>query len=487
MRRKLCPRYATRAGLIAIGFALALSGCCSLWAYRNEPLSGPPSSNGRATFTVNNSRGGKHKKVLVLLALSGGGSRAAYFAGASMFKLDGLGVLSKVDVISSVSGGSLTAAYYCLSRDPDATQAASEPEVIWDEHTFRSLMGHDYIFGYRGLIVGGYIRRPYNFPRTWFTAYTRTDAMADVFENGLYEPSSLSIASPTFADLNPARPFLILNAGNGTKDYGEQKFGTPFTFTEQSFKTICSNIYSYPLAYGVMASAAFPGVFNYMTLGDFRAPGSQSHPCPETPAQEPSAYLHLLDGGTVDNLALESVRRVIIKERDSYDYFVVILVDAYTLGGSDSTEPDARGFWGHLVDTDFLTTYDSLLTSNRDELLREFTTGDLATKDVSGASQPEGGIPSADKIIFWHLTFDNIKDDSLKKKLEEIPTDFSISDDARGSIDKAINQLITKDDRCLAEIQRVIATGQKPSSDGCSAENKNYRTKVEKIRSRELK
>ena len=48
------------------------------------------------------------------LALSGGGSRSANFAAACMFQLERLGLLSRVDYISSVSGGSLTAAYYCL-------------------------------------------------------------------------------------------------------------------------------------------------------------------------------------------------------------------------------------------------------------------------------------------------------------------------------------------------------------------------------------
>src|SRR3954470_12003246 len=47
------------------------------------------------------------------LAISGGGSRSANFAAAAMFQLQRLGVLQRVDYISSVSGGSLTAAYYC--------------------------------------------------------------------------------------------------------------------------------------------------------------------------------------------------------------------------------------------------------------------------------------------------------------------------------------------------------------------------------------
>src|SRR5438552_1779769 len=49
------------------------------------------------------------------LALSGGGSRSANFSAACMFQLQRIGLLEHVDYISSVSGGSLTAAYYCLN------------------------------------------------------------------------------------------------------------------------------------------------------------------------------------------------------------------------------------------------------------------------------------------------------------------------------------------------------------------------------------
>src|SRR5204862_4269572 len=48
------------------------------------------------------------------LALSGGGSRSANFAASCMFQLERLGLLDKVDYISSVSGGSLAASCYCL-------------------------------------------------------------------------------------------------------------------------------------------------------------------------------------------------------------------------------------------------------------------------------------------------------------------------------------------------------------------------------------
>ena len=58
-------------------------------------------------------KGGKK----VGLALSGGGYRAAAYHIGTMRALHKLGILDKVDVISSISGGSIIAAYYALHKD----------------------------------------------------------------------------------------------------------------------------------------------------------------------------------------------------------------------------------------------------------------------------------------------------------------------------------------------------------------------------------
>ena len=51
------------------------------------------------------------------LALSGGGYRAAAYHIGTLRALHKLGILDKVDVISSVSGGSIAAVYYALYKD----------------------------------------------------------------------------------------------------------------------------------------------------------------------------------------------------------------------------------------------------------------------------------------------------------------------------------------------------------------------------------
>lgn len=51
------------------------------------------------------------------LALSGGGYRAAAFHLGTFRKLKELGILDQVDVISTISGGSIAGAFYCLNKD----------------------------------------------------------------------------------------------------------------------------------------------------------------------------------------------------------------------------------------------------------------------------------------------------------------------------------------------------------------------------------
>lgn len=51
------------------------------------------------------------------LALSGGGYRAAAYHIGTLRALHNLKILDRIDVISSVSGGSITSAYYLLHKD----------------------------------------------------------------------------------------------------------------------------------------------------------------------------------------------------------------------------------------------------------------------------------------------------------------------------------------------------------------------------------
>lgn len=351
----------------------------------------------------------KYKDVLVLLSLSGGGSRAALLSGLSMIEMQNMklvsggNVLSEVDLISSVSGGSLAAAYYASSGDPVKTSLEDSKNTIacqqaisgreWNEAEVTNLMSRNYLVPW----IGNWFW-PDNIFLYWFSTYDRTDMMAQTFADNLYDVQ-VGGRDLRFADLNPARPNLIINAtqgsiNTGTKDETNNAFGQPFTFTKEDFGRVCSSIDDYDLSRGVMASATFPGVFNFMTLKNLCQSGR---------------YVHLFDGGNSDNLGLTSIKREIwnlhqSKKLHDYKRIVVILVDAYTdSSGVPETRNDPRHWYDFVVDTNIITATDSLLAKNRVNLLNQFETENVfpyAVTDVQREvmKSAEGDSPKKEKV-----------------------------------------------------------------------------------------
>lgn len=531
------------------------AGCTTLYSYTNEPLRPPapaagasldigPQHKSRATFAVNGQRG--NDRVLFFLALSGGGSRAAHLAGATMVKLqtvyDDVDLLREVDVMSSVSGGSLPAAYYAISRDESlplvgalAPLAAAADKIIpggklridakgatltctspledserkmlsaalsneetatkrivelcdqarltdlrpWNAEVVREAMTRNYVARWMGNWF-----RPNNVLLYWFTAYNRADIMAQTFQNNLYDKGLLGFQL-TFQDISKYRPYLIINSTNTTEQTSESgpladpyAFGSVFTFTEEDFRTrVNSPIATYSVARAVAASSAFPVVFPYMTLRDFR-----TELVPEcahaTPAQAATCerYVHMFDGGNSDNLGLKSVKRALFElavagELDNYDRVVVLLVDAFTKPrGTSRLMADPRKPFDRLLDSNVLEAIDALLQENRGNRLEEFKGAVLRwTADCDPDKQnlpPElcaklGKLPKEeldlqDKLVFYHFGFEDVADDKLRQELNQIPTSFNIEPKDVENIDRAVQQVLTPDNACLRQIRAIV-------------------------------
>jgi predicted acylesterase/phospholipase RssA len=224
------------------------------------------------------------------LATSGGGSRAANFGAAVMLELQQRGLLEQVDVISGVSGGTLPAVYYGLG---EKAGAFTEPAV-------REALGYNF--------QGSWIRRwflPQNIFRYWLSDFTRSDIMVQVFNNRLYHKS-------TFADLR-LHPKILLNS-TVHNDH------TRFTFTDDRFAALRSTLAAYRVANAVNASSAFPGAFQDVTLQWYI---------------DPPQYLHLYDGGPIDNLGIQAIVEYVNRnvlgtslERLFPNGCVIILIDA---------------------------------------------------------------------------------------------------------------------------------------------------------------
>lgn len=101
---------------------------------------------------------------MIGLALSGGGSRAIAFHLGCMRALDDFGLLDEVDVLSSVSGGSVIGALYAYS-----------PELSFDEFELKVL--HHLRSGFQSSIVRELLKPSNLFPTAINAAITKSEAV----------------------------------------------------------------------------------------------------------------------------------------------------------------------------------------------------------------------------------------------------------------------------------------------------------------------
>jgi predicted acylesterase/phospholipase RssA len=408
--------------IVAVYF---VQGCASFSYTNKKPFQAGVAT--KATYDVVEDRGSIKQKALVILSLSGGGSRAAYWSGSIMlgledvFKDEGINLLKEVDIISSVSGGSLPAAYYVISKDPGNQSDDVESNREWNPATVKKLMSRNYKIRWLGNWFW-----PENILKYWFTAFDRSDIMAQTFADNLYDVKTIGY-DLKFKDINAERPYIVLNATNGSAGAFDEKF----TFTREDFEKINSDINEYHIGRAVMATAAFPAAFNYMTLRNFAK------------LEDPKRYIHVYDGGNFDNLGLESVKKIIEVNQSKYRKIVVILIDAYTKRkGVSSKDYDARKFFDYAVDLNFLDSFDSLLAANRLSRIEEFK------KTLYSYTGHE--------TLFYHIQFTDFQNG---ENLTTIKTDFKIDPPDVAAIDTAVNCLIVKENRCLRAIKDIVFSG----------------------------
>lgn len=188
------------------------------------------------------------EETFVVLAFSGGGTRAASFSYGVLetlldteINIDGQPrrLLDEVDVITSVSGGSYTAAYYGLFGD----------RIFSDfkrDFLYRDWQGELLGLAFRPLSVLSIASGQYN----------RSDLVAAYLDRTLFEHHR-------FADLSrEQRPFVIINAADINNL-------TTFSFIQPQFDFLCSDLSTYPVANAVVASSAVPGPFSSIALRNF--------------------------------------------------------------------------------------------------------------------------------------------------------------------------------------------------------------------------
>jgi NTE family protein len=324
--------------IILAAFHLASVSGCAIFQYGTHANEGPVITSPRATrATTKISSSDLKNGTFIGIAMSGGGSRAANFSAAALLQLESLGILQQATALSSVSGSSLTAAYYGLF---------SEDKIHhWNPQQVRERLVKNFELEWfwRWFL-------PWNIGRYWFTGFDRSDIMADVFDHNLFEDK-------TFGQMPNTTPKILINATSLTDN------GASYLFTDEAFYKIGSGLDKYAVSRAVMASGAFPGAFHNVTLRDYT---------------QPKQYVHLFDGGPSDNLGINSLRKV---ARDLYlgpesahpKKCLVLIIDAYTLGWNLSREASdtRKAITDFVIDTNALEASSVLLALRRDRLLEE--------------------------------------------------------------------------------------------------------------------
>lgn len=248
---------------------------------------------------------------LVILAFSGGGTRAAAFSyGVLEFLRRTEGVrstgekfrlLDDVGVITGVSGGSFTALAYGLYGDK-----------LFSDYEQRFLKRN-----VQGELVSG-LFNPTLWPHLWSSNWGRSEMAAELYDKILFNGA-------TFADLDRNRSLLVLASATDIST------GARVTFDQNFFDAMCSNLDAVPLSRAAAASSAVPVALSPITLSNYGgtcnyAPpavlqalaGANSPRSVERATRElqelqaladgkQRPYIHLVDGGVADNVGMRAV------------------------------------------------------------------------------------------------------------------------------------------------------------------------------------
>jgi len=425
---------------------LLLSGCASYGVIHNKPITDAPSDKPYAIKTWAEST--EVQDFVFILNFSGGGTRAAAMAYGvleglrdTQVTLDGQQkrLLDEVTHISSVSGGSFASAYYGLYGDK-----------IFDDFKNDFLLKD----------VQGHLTRSLLNPLHWFGRKGRTERSAEYYNEILFHDA-------TFGDMmHPGRPMIVINAS-------DLAYGVRFSFVQDYFNLLCSDLKEYPVAWAVTASSAVPVVFNPIVLQNY--PG-----CPERQVsakalenaktsdqltellagletykdKENRKFIHFVDGGITDNMGLRAMVDVVAASGGAQElmkklgrkipkHIVFLTVNASTEKDSEmnltAKQPSMLASMNAMTDIQ-LHRYNSATIDQTRFLLKKWA-ADIST--------PETQV----KSYFIEIGFKQVADPQLKYFLNKVPTAFSLTPEQVDALINSGKEILLAD----PEFQQLLA------------------------------
>jgi predicted acylesterase/phospholipase RssA len=471
-------------GLACFAFALAAL-CCASSCYGpryNKELK--PTDIPMPEFDPALPVAGQDDETLFLACFSGGGTRAAALSWEVLEELrkipyhyksaDGTLVQStladEIDCVSGISGGSFSAAAWCLFRnDPQAMQAFRKDFIERDIQM---------------ALLKNLLLPPWRMLSLISPSYDRINASAELYDREVY-------SKKTFRDL-PEHPTLWINATN-------LSLGNRFTFTPTDFSFLNSDLSTYPIGLACAASSAFPILLSPLTLINYgkqvdlgnEQTGEDAYINAQLNARDNldvesalyvrmrdfyndkrNKYIHLADGGLVDNQGLQAIldqystdgiifRRLNFEDRP-LKRLIVLNVNAGVAGKDRASRKKSAPGVTAVLSYSTVLSMDLLSGKRWTELSRS---QELIGKALESLQDSSLALSKLEQPYAIEINFRNLRDVRERAAAMELPTSFALDSKQLGMIDKATVELVEAHPE-LARLKRSLNESCKEA--GCT-------------------
>lgn len=426
---------------LSVVFLIALlAGCATKPHIKNTPIT-EMKPVGRDQISPGREQQ-RSSDLALFVAFSGGGTRAAAFSYGVLEELrdtrymengEESRLLDQIDGIASVSGGSFTAAYYGLFGD----QIFDDYETVFLRRNVQKTL------------IGS-LFNPVNWFRGVFAGLNRTEMAIDYYDKNIFRGS-------TYADLYAAGgPVLQINAT-------DLSIGGRFSFNQDQFNLLCSDLGTFSVARAVAASSAVPVAFTPITVQNFDSCNYSDHPLMNignAPAEgnarrdmllggarsyadkENRPYIHLVDGGISDNLGIRTAYDRVQGAGGAFDF-------VNRLG----SVPKNIAFIIVNAETDPVNPMDRIASPpSSKEVLGAVTNTQIARYNIESRALMEDSVQKWEEeltshqhkvnIFLIYLDFDSITNMNKRNYFNSMATSFSLPNDEVDSLINAGHELL---------------------------------------------
>ncbi|HTS20246.1 MAG TPA: patatin-like phospholipase family protein [Casimicrobiaceae bacterium] len=417
----------------------------------------------------------KASDSMIVLAFSGGGTRAAAFSYGVLEELrrtpvtvggEKRSLLDEVDIVTGVSGGSFTALAYALYGD--------RLFDVYEQAFLKRDVEHDLIARFLN---------PFNWTRLWSESWGRSELAAQLYDEILFHGA-------TFADLQQRNgPLAMVTATDIST-------GSRLAFVQSDFDVICSDVSAVPLSRAAAASSAVPFALSPVTLNNYggtcgyrepaalvREAGDAGHrPAGralamlrdmrsfEDGADRP--YIHLVDGGISDNLGVRAMLETFEQLEASVGYQRALRIDevrriaVFVVNSASDPRTDWDRHERPPNDVQILIKATGVPIDRYSyeavELLKDVAARWDSTRALRAAgvfanagnpalARAAARVPNID-IYAINVAFDEVPGEAERRYLKDLPTSFALPPEAVDRLRAAAGAVL----RASSDFQRLV-------------------------------